>query len=534
MKPVQGFDPSILRRKLIVKEITTDMSHLSKDQKKLTDKLIECAKILDDIFYLQKYPDGLTIRDELSKTDNEALKLFYRVMSGPLDHFNEDRPFLEGFDKIEQGGFYPVNLTKKELEEFLESHPAEKEAFTSPYTIITSSENGLTAVNYSDHYKTFLLRASAILKEAAELTDNYSLNSYLSAQANAFLNNDFREADIRWVQLRDNDIIPLLGPYEFYEDRFLGYKAAFSGSIGLKNKEEFVKLNAILGLLDKLQARLPIPEHYRKQKRGSISQIEIVNIIYNSGDSRSPVPTAAYNLPNSQKIRAEFGSRKVLLYNIMEAKFNAVMLPIAGMIMDENDGEKVTFGAYFNYILLHEISHELGIGFIKDSKGRMRELSFVLKELYSIIEEAKADVMGMFSLIYLLKKGHLHDCSFTEICATYLTNLLRLIRFGLNNSHGVASLIQLNFLVEEEIIVSKDEGRKISVDFHRFERAIEKLLTFILTFQGEGDYNKTKSFIDQYSKISKDIEAHLETIASIPIDILPWYPAAGEKEPFTV
>lgn len=531
MKFIKGFDPNSIKDKLKITKITTDTSYLTKNQKKVINNLIECAKIIDDIFYLQKYPDSLKLRNEINKKKNPSYSLFYKTMAGPFDKFNGDKPYIEDVKSSDKAGFYLGNITKKDIEEYIIDNPDEKDILISPYTVLQKKSKKINIITYSEFYNDRLLKASELLHRTEEFADNYTLKEYLSSQANAFLTNDFGEADIRWLQLEDNDIVPLLGAYEFYEDKFLGYKAAFSAFVGLKNREEFNKLNIIKEYRVKLQERLPIPEHYRKQKRGSISQIEVVNILYNAGDARGPIPTAAFNLPNSHKIRSEFGSKKVLLHNIIENKFKAVMLPISEKILNENDQSKITFESYFNYILLHEVSHELGISFVKDVDGKTQEVVYFLKELYTIIEEAKSDVMGMFSLIYMLKEGLFHNCTFTNVCVTYLVNLFRLIRLGKENAHGLASLIQFNFLKEEEIFILDKNKEFINIDLHKFEKSIEKLLTILLTLQGEGDYEKSNKFINDYSKKDPDIEKLVSRITELPLDILTWFPEAGEKKP---
>ena len=223
-----------------------------------------------------------------------------------------------------------------------------KESFLSSWTTIVRDEDGLKAIPYSEHYKDYAEKIADILFKAASYADNFSVKSYINAQANAFLSNDFDEADIRWLQLEDNDIESLITAAEFYEDRFLGYKTSFTSFVAVKNRDEFKKINLIKKLLDTFQQKLPIPPHYKKTKRGSISQIQVVNLVYCGGDARGPIQTAAFNLPNSQKIRQEFGSKKVLIYNIMEAKFNSIMANIAKKVLSENDLTKVTFHSYFN------------------------------------------------------------------------------------------------------------------------------------------------------------------------------------------
>ncbi len=527
---IQEFNPGEILKKLVVTKIDTDITHLSSNQKMVINILIKCAQVLEDIYYVQKYPENLQLRDDIIKLNNPLILQYYKVMAGPYDHFNSDNPFIRGIEKSDKFGFYPHDLTIEEWDNFINKHIDKKENFISPYTIIKRDKNKLIPIPYSQYYKELLLKACDIIKEALEYCDNYSIKSYLSAQANAFLNNDFYEADIRWVQLIDNDIVPLLGAYECYDDKFLGYKASFTGVIGIKNKEENKKIDNILKTLDILHDKLPIPKHYIKQKRGSISEIDIVNLIFSSGDARYPIHTAAFNLPNSHKIRSQFGSRKVLLYNIMEAKYNSVILPISKVLLDDKDQKKISFFAHFNFILMHEISHELGIGFIKDQKGKSQEITYFLKDLYPVIEEAKADVMGIFSLIFLQKQSYIIDCSYTEICIVYLINLFRAIRFGIENAHGLAGIIQFNFLNNEEVFIQNINKNTISIDFHKFEKSIEKLLTTILTFQGEGDYHKLNNFINGFSKIDQNLEKYLDLIKDLPLDILPWFPKADEKK----
>jgi len=367
-----------------------------------------------------------------------------------------------------------------------------------------------------------------MLLELVDYADDQTLKSYLNALSNSFLTNDFFEADIRWLQI-DNEIEPLLGPHEFYEDKFLGYKASFTAFIAVKNREENNKLKMILKLLDRMQEILPIPSHYKNKKRGSVSQISIVNLIFDSGDARGPFQTAAFNLPNSQKIRSIFGSKKILIYNIMEAKFNSIMKTLAGHLLPESSRSKVTAHSYFNFILLHEISHELGIGYIKDIEGNSYDVSYFLKDLFTIIEEAKADIMGVFLLIFLTKECFITDCTFAELVTTYMISIFRSIRFGKENAHGISNIIQWNFLVREEAILA-DNGT-LSVNFHKFENAVENILTLILTLQGEGDYDKLRKFIDDYSVIDDKLKEFLDKISDIPVDIFPWFPKADEEKP---
>lgn len=529
MKFKKGFNPDELKGKLKIIEISPDVSYLTDNQKKVIEYLIEASKMINDIFYLQKYRENLNLKSKIENLDDKKITTYFSIQQGPFDQFRDNEPYIEGVKKNDRGGFYPDDLSINEWDDFINDNPDLKDKFISNYSIITRKNGILQAVPYSVYYKQYLEKASELLIKASDYADNFSVKSYLTSQANAFLNNDFAEADIRWLQLEDNDIESLISACEFYEDKFLGYKASFTSFVAVRNREEFKKIGLIKKLLDTFQENLPIPAHYKKTKRGSISQIQIVNLVYSSGDARGPIQTAAFNLPNSQKIRQEFGSKKVLIYNVMEAKFNSIMSDIASIVLTETDLSKVTFPAYFNFILMHEISHELGIGFVKDDEGRSYEVSYYLKDRYNVIEEMKADIMGFFLLTYLVKECYITDCNYVEIVTTYFIGLLRSMRFGKENAHGLASLIQWNFFSKNDVIMRIKDDKTISLNYLKVESVVKNLLTLILTLQGEGDYEKTGEFITSHSYTDDDLSCFLEEILDLPVDIYPYYPIAGEE-----
>lgn len=533
IKIKDGFNPEKIKDKVVFTQIEVDISFLSEEEKKIIKYLIECSLIIEELFLLQKHKNNLLIKKEIEKLNIPYLKEYFMIMNGPFDAYNDNTPYIEEFnnEKIydnERANFYPEDLTIDEWKDFLENNRDLKKDFLSPYTIIIKENNRLKKVEYCDFYKEHLQKLSNLLFEASNYTSNFLLKSYLTAQANAFLNNDFYEADIRWLQLEDENLEILIGCHEFYEDRFFGCKSAFTSFIGIKKKEENKKLEFIQKLMDRLQNILPISDYHKKIKRGSESRIEVIDLIYSAGDAKGPFQTIAFNLPNSQKIKTEFGSKKVLLYNIIEEKFNNILLSIAKKLLTEKESLRVTFKSNFNLILFHEISHELGIYFVKDKNGEMREVSYYLKDLYSIIEETKADVMGIYLLSYCIKECFISDCSIMETCTTYLMGLLRAIRFGKENVYAISSIIQLNFLKTEEVII-KLENNKFSIDLHKFEKGVEKLLIAILSLQNEGDYEKCKNFISQYSSIDNELMDLVNLLNDLPVDIYPIFNIKFEK-----
>ncbi len=525
------FNPLTIKNKIIFTEIDFNFSTLNEDEKKIIHYLVECANIIQDIFYIQKYKNNLLLKEEIKKIDIPYLNEYFEIMSGPFDVYNDNEPYIEEINGERiyfnpRANFYPSDLTIDEWNETLQKKPELKKDFLSPYTVIVRENNELKPVKYSEYYKDYLEKANHILLKAGEYAKNFSLQSYLQAQANGFLNNDFYEADIRWLQLEDNLIEPLIGAHEFYEDKFLGYKAAFTSFIGLRRDNENKRVQFIEKIFDKLQSLLPIPEFYKKTKRGSQSKIQVIDLIYSTGDAKGAFQTIAFNLPNSQKIKTEFGSKKVLLYNIIKEKFEKILIPISKKLLTEKEILRLTFAANFNIILFHEISHELGIYFVKDSNGSMNEVSYYLKDLYSIIEETKADIMGIYFLFYLIKECFISDCSFIEVGTTYLMHLFRTIRFGKESAHCISSIIQWNFLRKEGIFINVGEN-KFSIDLHKFEKVIENFLSIILNLQMEGNYEKTKNFIDRYSIIDDELNSVINSLKDIPIDIYPIFKLKG-------
>lgn len=529
MKFASNFDPHSVFKKLAAVKIQTDFKSLIKDQQKIIKNLIKCAKILNEIYLIQKHPGNLKIKEKIIELNDPKILQYFNLMKGPFDVFNDNKAYILGYSKSDNANFYPIDLTKQEFENFLLKNEDQKKNFISPYTIIKRNNKQLISIDYSIKYKKYLTKAADYIDKILDLIQNETLKKYLKSQSEAFINNDYDKALIDWLQIKHNKIVCLLGPYECYDDKFLGYKSSFSAFIGVKNEDYNNKINMFLNLIDIIHDKFPIPQHYIKKTNIPFSSIEVIDLIYFDADARSPIPTTAFNLPNSEIIRSQYGSKKIILHNILSCKYDSVFIPIAQIILNENDFNKLNFDSFVNFIFFHEISHELGIGLVEDDKGEKKEPVYFLKNLYAIIEEAKADVMGVYSLIYFIKQGLISDSTFSNICLTYLINLLRLLRFGSDNAHGLASHIQLVYLINESVFIMENESNHIMIDFHKFEKSIEKLLTVILTLIGESDYDKTKEFIKNYSSVEGYFKKYLDLIEDVQIDIMPWFPDADEK-----
>jgi hypothetical protein len=527
-------DAEHLRRqlaKLAPAEIQADLSRLEPAKRQLVLKLVQASRYMDEIFLRQVYARNPEIRDELMRRRDplDSLRLeYFRVMFGPFDRLEEDRPFLGDKAKPLGANFYPEDLTREEFARWLESHSQDREAFESNFTVIRRRGDSLVAVPYSEEYRHLLEPAARILEEAAQLAENASLKRYLLTRAEAFRTNDYFESDLAWMDLDDPDIEFVIGPYEVYEDRLFGYKAAFEAFVTLIDREETAKLSIIYGYLDELERNLPIPDPYKNLSRGRSSPIRVVNEVFSAGDTKAGVQTTAFNLPNDERVREAKGSKKVLLRNVAGAKFEKCWRPITARVLCTDQLPLASFNAYFTHTLLHEVSHGLGPGMIRLPDGRTTTVNKELKETYPTIEETKADVLGMYNALFLVNKGVFPPAFRDSLFVTYLGGMFRSIRFGTQEAHGLANLIQFNFLREKKAFLYDEETARFRVDRDRLPEAIRELAHEVLMIQARLDYEGARGFIRKYGTMPAELQAALGRLTDIPIDIRPVYPIEAE------
>lgn len=441
-------------------------------------------------------------------------------MFGPFDRLEGDKPFLNSTPKPLGANFYPEDMTKEEFNKWLEAHPEDKESFEQTFTLIRRKAGKLVAVPYSEAYKKWLEPAAKLLREAAELTQNLSLKKYLNSRADAFLSNDYYQSDMDWMDL-DSQIEVVIGPYEVYEDKLFGYKAAFEAFVTIVDPAESKKLEIVAQHLNELENNLPIKDEYKNFSRGASSPVKVVQEVFSAGDTKAGVQTLAFNLPNDERVREAKGSKKVMLKNIAEAKFNKIYLPIAEIVLDESMLPLVSFERWFTHILMHEVTHGLGPGKLTLADGTETTVQKMLKETYSAIEECKADVGGMYNFAYLCNKGIFPRELEKGIYATYLAGIFRSVRFGVHEAHGRANLIAFNYLFEKGGYVYHETTGKFSVDDTKIRDAVSDLLHQILTIQAEGNYQAAKAMIETYGKMPEIMKKAISKLAHIPVDIRP-------------
>jgi hypothetical protein len=529
---IKGNDQMTLTQKIArfaPTEITADISRLSTGDKNALDKIIEAAQLMDPIYFRQVWSGNVDLLRKLEKDTTMAGKErlhYFRMNMGPWSLLDNNEPFIEDVPKQKPEGanYYPDDMTKEEFNKWLAIlSEKEKEKATGFFSVIRrTSDNKLHTVPYSMEYQEWLKPASALLKEAADLTENKTLQKYLATRADAFLSDDYYASDVAWMEL--NAPIDLtIGPYETYMDEVFGYKAAFEVFVTLRDDAESTKLVKFGGYLQDIENNLPIDPKYRNPKLGAMSPIRVVDVVYASGEGNRGVQTAAFNLPNDEKVVREKGSKRVMLKNMQEAKFKKVLIPISKVVLGPEQQSKVSFEAFFTHILAHELVHGLGPHNITVA-GKATNVRKELKDLYSAIEEAKADITGLFALQYLVDKGLLEKKMEEEMYTTYLASAFRSVRFGINEAHGKGVSMIFNYLTDEAAIWIDDKSGTFSIDETRIKKAVEDLTRTLLTLEAEGSYNDAKEMLGKYGIVRPEMQKALDRLRDIPVDIEPNFP----------
>ena len=512
--------------------ITSDIAKLSAGDLKALAKLFEASRILDNIYTRQVWSGNEALRQKLEadSSGDGALRLkYFNINMSPWSSIDHNEPFIDGVPKRLPGAnYYPEDMTKEEFATWVETLPeSEKQKATGFFfTVRRTADRKLTTVPYHEEYKEFLEPATKLLREAAGLTTNASLKSFLSKRADAFLTNEYYASDVAWMNL-DSPIEPTIGPYEVYMDELFNYKAAFEAFITIRNDEETKKLASFSGHLQDIENNLPINPKYRNPKLGSSAPIRVVDEVLVGGEARAGVQTAAYNLPNDERVTREKGSKRVMLRNVQEAKFQKVLVPIANIAIDADQRGKISFEPFFTHILAHELMHGLGPHSIAVD-GKQTTVRQRMKELGSALEEAKADISGLFALQYLIDKGVVAKSAEESMYITYLAGAFRSVRFGINEAHGKGMALQFNYLFDAGAIEYNASAATFKVNFSKMKDAAQRLTGDIMTIQAEGSYDKAKALLEKHVLIRTEMKTVLDKLADIPTDIAPSFPLVDQ------
>jgi len=510
--------------------MTANTTRLSPNDRKALLKLIAAAKYYDSLYRRQIWSGNEALLKKLQANTTPLGRLrhhYFLINQGPWSQLDSNEPFIEGVPaRPAYANFYPNDITKEEFNAWLNTlSSAEKEKATGYFYVIRRDANGkLKTVPYSEEYREFLDPAAKLLREAAALTTNKTLRDFLNKRAAAFAANDYYDSDVAWMDL-DAPIDVTIGPYETYEDELFGYKAAFEAYVTLRDEAESAKLAKFSQYLQELENNLPIDPRYRNPKLGAASPIRVVNEVFSAGEGNSGVQTAAFNLPNDERVVKEKGSKRIMLKNVQDAKFNKTLIPISRVVLNPAQQRNLAFDAFFTHILTHELMHGLGPHNITVN-GEQTTVRKQLKELYSTIEEAKADITGLWALQYLIDKGVVDREMQRTLYTTNLASMFRSVRFGITEAHGRGVAMQFNYLTDEGAIRFNDQNGTFSVDETKIKDAVRKLTSEILTIEAEGAYDKAKALLDQYALIRPPMKAAMDKLIGVPVDIEPIFPLA--------
>ena len=511
-------------------DLRVDLATLPTSERRALARIVEASQVIDALFLRQSWagnpPLLLALLDDPSPLGRERLAFFLRN-KGPWDRLEHDRPFLAGVPpKPESGSFYPPGASREELARWFESLPEpERAVATGFFTVIRRTPQGYAAVPYSLEYQSELGLAAEKLREAAALTADPTLKRFLEKRAAAFLSNDYYASDVAWMEL-DAAVEPTIGPYETYEDGWFNAKAAFEAFVTIRDDAETRRLARLSAELQDIEDHLPMDPARRNPRVGALAPIRVVNEIYASGDGRRGVTAAAYNLPNDERVLREKGSKRVMLKNVQEAKYGKVLVPIAAVALSPADQKRISFDAFFTHILMHEMVHGLGPHDLQVA-GRQTTVRQELQDAHPAIEEAKADVAGLFALQRLVDRGVLPKELERSMYPTFLASAFRSIRFGLGEAHGKGVALQLNWLLDQGAVTVAGDGR-FGIDGARARVALEALAREILTLQAAGNRDGARELLARMGVLRPPVERVLDRLAAIPVDIAPRFVTADE------
>jgi hypothetical protein len=515
-------------------ELRADISKLSPGDRQALAKLVEASRVLDDIFLQQLWSGNQSLYAKLQRDTTPLGKArlhYFWIEKGPWSSLDDGTAFLPGVPekKLPGANFYPEDMTRAEFEAWVKTlAEAERQKAEGFFTVIRRDRSRrLKMVPYSEEYKADLAKSARLLEEAAGLTGNATLKKFLLARGAAFYSNDYYESDLAWMDL-DAPIDITIGPYETYNDEVFGYKAAFEAYVNVRDDVETAKLRFFGDHLQEVENNLPIDPKYRNPKLGSQAPIRVVNEVFAAGDGEHGVQTAAYNLPNDERVVTQKGSKRVMLKNVQEAKFHSTLEPISKRVLSAASQKDLSFDSFFTHILAHELSHGIGPHQIQMA-GRNTSPRQELKELYSAIEEAKADVTGLFMLQHLYDRKLIEGGASAErkLYTTFLASTFRSLRFGLKDAHGKGMAMQVNYLTDKGGFIAHPDGT-FQVDFGKIKAAVRDLDHDLLTVEATGDYAGAKRMLDGLGVVRPSMQKALNSLSGIPVDIEPLFVTANQ------
>ncbi|MGH9798032.1 MAG: dipeptidyl-peptidase 3 family protein [Candidatus Polarisedimenticolia bacterium] len=522
-------DEGAIRRRMATYapvRLQADLSGLGARDRLALEKIVAAVAAMDEIYWRQMGRAALAARQAFAASTDPVDRLyadFVRINYGPFDLRDGDARFVEagGGDPRPPGaGFYPEDMTREEFEERLQAHPELRGEFERPDTVIRRVDGRLVAIPYATLFIDELKPASQALSEAAAQTDNATLRRYLSLRANALLSGDAYASDLAWIDLKDHAIDAVIGPIETYDDRLLGLKASYEGAALVRDDRASRSLEVYRKHLPSLAAALPVEERFRRFTPGAV--LEVMNVVRFAGDFNAGIKTVAASLPNDERVLQKKGAKKQIYKNVLEAKFESILRPIARLFLSKRDQGKVTREAFVTNVLLHELAHTLGTATVLGSPDQT--VRRALKDRHAAIEEAKADVVGIFGLRHLIEAEIFTDEEAEESYATYLAGMFRSVRFGAADAHGLANAVQLNWMLREGAVEHDAKKGEFALHARKFEPAAGRLAKELLEIEATGDYERAGRLLEDFGALDPGIRAALARTEGVPVDVVFTYP----------
>ncbi len=493
-------------------KLTADLDHLSDNQRRMIEILIDAGKITDELFWQQVWGSKEAL---LARIDDADERRFAHFNYGPWDRLNNDEPFIDGFGPRPPGAhFYPRDMTKKEFEAW------DQDGKDGLYSLVRrNSEGELTLIPYHEAYEVEVEQIATLLEEAAELADNAEFAAYLKLRAEALRTDDFQASDMAWMDMKTNPIELVIGPIESYQDALFGYRTAFETILLIKDQAWSERLAKFAKYMPELQQGLPVADEYKAEVPGVNADLNAYDMAYCAGDCNSGAKTIAINLPNDEQVQLKKGTRRLQIKNAMRAKFDRILMPISEMLIAEDQRAHITFDSFFGNTMFHEVAHGLGIKNTIDGSTTVRQ---ALKEHASALEEGKADVLGLYMVQELRKKGEISEGELMDDYVTFLAGIFRSVRFGASSAHGRANMIRFNYFSEAGAFTRDESSGTYRVNVAEFESAVAELSGKLLSLQGDGDYAAVDAFVNANGSVGAQLQADLDRLAAanIPVDIV--------------
>ncbi len=504
---------------------------LSARERQLVEKLVEASRCIEDIYWRQTDPEGLTLYEQLAgKTGigDRNIRTYLFINAGRYDLLSDNQPFV-GTEPFYAGrGYYPRGLTQDEIEQHVKEHPEKKDAIYDPYTVVRWVNRQLDGVPYHVAYQSFLEPAAKALREAADLSDDQAFAAFLRARADALLKDDYYPSDLLWVDLDNPKFDVIFAPYETYDDGLLGVKTSYGAAVLIRNQAESEKLEVYKKYIPDIQDALPLPPEDRPSKKGHQSPMEVMDAPFRAGDLNHGYQAVADNLPNDPRIHQEKGTKKIFFKNFMDARVQYVVLPLAKKLMRADQSAQSTAEGYMADTLLHEIAHGLGPAFAR-MNGKQVDIREAIGPTYSALEEAKADIVGLFGLKWLADQDAIPKERLGAAYAAHLADIFRTVRFGVAEAHGKAEIMEFNYLLEQNAIQRGPDGR-YALDYERLPQAIAALARELLEIEATGDRSRAEDWFTKYGNVPPELAAALKGASDVPVDILPKFSFAERVE----